>query len=115
MFLQLHVTYPLYIAIKAEDVEHLVSIYLRGLQAIYHKNWGVSVRAVLRRWWSISRAIALATTTTPTHPWPQAVGWRGTIAVIIVTMITSLRATLIKKMKRKYKVQIEFCDVVYFS
>lgn len=87
------VTHPLYVAVEAEDVEDLVSVDLSGLEAIYHKNRGVSVRAVLRRWWSISGAIALATATTPTHTWAHAVGRRGAIVVIIVAMITSLRAT----------------------
>lgn len=92
--LQSAFTYPLYIAIQAKDVEDLVSIDLRGLQAIYHKNWRVSVRTVLGRWRSISRTVALVTPTTPTHAWPHAMGRRGAIAVIVVAMITSLWSTL---------------------
>lgn len=92
--LQSAFTYPLYIAIQAKYVEDLVSIDLRRLQAIYHKNWRVSVRTVLGRWRSISRTVALVTPTTPTHAWPHAMGRRGAIAVIVVAMITSLWSTL---------------------
>ena len=77
------------------------------------------MRAILRRWWSISRAIALASTTTSTHSWPSAVGRRGTITVIIVPMITSLRATLIRKKKKKEpktsEVEMHEFNVIYSS
>lgn len=88
--LTLHELNPLYVAIEAEDVEDLVSIDLGRLKAIHYKNWGVCMRAVLGGWWSVPRAITLATTTTTTYPWPHAVGRRGTVAVVIVAMMTSI-------------------------
>lgn len=105
-------THPLYIAVQAEDVEDFVSVDFRRLKAIYHKNWRVSMRTVLRRWWSVPRSIALATTTTSTHSWPHAVGRRGTVTLVIVAMITSLRATLIRKKKQSKKKQMNRCITV---
>lgn len=108
MFDQLHSTHPLYVSVETEDVEDLVSIDLGGLKAIYHKNWGVSMRTVLRGRRSISGAVALATTTTSTHTWPHAMGRRGPVAVVIVAVIATLRATLLAKTK------LTICDGVTF-
>ena len=86
-------THPLNIAIETKDVEDLVSIDLRRLEAIHHKNWGVSMRTIFRRWWPVSSSIPLATPTTATHTGPHAMRWRGAIGVIVIAVISALRAS----------------------
>lgn len=70
------------------------------------------MRAILRGWWSITRAITLVSPSTSTHPWPHAVGRRGAVAIVIVAMITSLWATLIKWGKKQGMDTVLKCNLL---
>lgn len=83
------ITHPLYVAIETEDVKKSVSIDLGGLQAVHHKNRGVSMGAILGRRRTVSGAVSLAATTPPPHAHCHTMGRRGAIRVIVVAMITS--------------------------
>ena len=89
-------THPLHVAVETEDVEHPVCVDLRGLQAVHHDNGGVRVGAVLRGRGAVSRPKTLASTTAP-HGGPHAASLvvrGGPVALVVVAMIASLRATL---------------------
>ena len=90
--------YPLYVSVEAEDIEELVCVDLRWLQAVHHDNGGVGVGTVLRGRRPVTRAVALASTTTTTtpaaHRGPHAMRWgRPVAAFIIVVVIASLGAS----------------------
>lgn len=68
------------------------------------------MRTIFRRWWAISRAITLVATSTSTYSWPYAVGRRGTITVIVVAMITSLRTTFIEGRENINTAALLECD-----
>lgn len=79
-------TDPLYVAVKAKDVEDAVGVHLDGLQAVQHDNWRLGMAAVLaggRGRGPVARPVASAAA--PSHWWTHAatlVG-RGTVALIV--------------------------------
>lgn len=96
MFLFSLNTYPLHVAVKAENVEDFVCVHLHRLQTVHHDHWGVRMGAVLARGWRRGAITGSSKASSPSPPHWRAHatalivwGWRGAIALVITIPSTT--------------------------